>query len=319
MSELREFGLGDKLKVKGKIHTIGIVGCGTVGQSITLLSAQYGLDVVFVDVSQERVDEITRDLVLQLDDEIHHWGITPSEKRLVLLRITGTTDFADLKNCDIVIETISSRKKGTQINLRKEVFRKIEEVVSDTTIISSSISSLMISDLAEALKIPGRAIGIHFIEPCNKTSIVEVVNGVKSTKIAFDQVMRFCQLINKKGILLQESPGNISTRMIIPIINEACELLMEGVASITDIDLVMRVTLGHNVGPFELADKIGLDKVLKYMDNLFSEYGSSKYKASPVIKRLVRANYLGKYVGRGFYTYKDGKKISNNISCAIIK
>jgi len=319
MSHLREFSLGDKLKVKGKINTIGIVGCGAVGQSITLLVARHGIEVVFVDVSQQRVDEIFARMELQLDDEINHWGITPSEKRLVLSRIQGTTDFSGLKDCDIVIETISSRKKGTEVEPRKDIFRKIEEVVSDKTIISSNISTLMISDLADVLRIKGRAIGIHFIEPCDKTNIVEVVRGVESTQDAHEKVMRFCRMINKKGVTLYDSPGNISTRMLVPIINEACEILMEGVASISDIDLTMRETLGHNVGPFELADRIGLDKVMKYMENLYSEYGNSKYKASPVIKRLVRANYLGKYVGRGFYTYKDDKMISNNITCAVIK
>ncbi|MFK5856281.1 MAG: 3-hydroxyacyl-CoA dehydrogenase NAD-binding domain-containing protein [Bacteroidota bacterium] len=319
MNQLREFALGDKLKVKGKIHTIGIVGCGSVGQGITLLVARYGMEVVFVDISQERVDEIFASLHSQLDDEINHWGITPSEKRLVLSRIHGSTNFADLKDCDIIIEAISSRKKGTEVEPRKNIFRRIEEVVSDTAIISSNISTLMISDLAEVLKIPERAIGIHFIEPCDKTNIIEVVSGVKSSKDAQEKVMRFCKMINKTGVSLHDSPGNISTRMMIPMINEACEILMEGVASISDIDLTMRETFGHNVGPFEHADRVGLDKIMKYMENLYTEYGNSKYKASPVIKRLVRANYLGKHVGRGFYTYKDDKMVSNNITCAIIK
>ncbi len=318
MSELREFALGDKLKVKGKINTIGIVGCGSVGQGITLLVARHGMEVVFIDTTPERIDEIFACIESQLDDEINHWGITPSEKRLVLSRITGSTDFKKLRNCDIVIEAISSRKKGTEVKPRKEMFRKIEEVVTDETIISSNISTLMISDLAEVLAIPERAMGIHFIEPCDKTSIIEVVSGVRSSKEAREKVMRFCKMIDKKGVALHDSPGNISTRMMIPIINEACDILMEGVASISDIDLTMRESLGHNFGPFEHADKIGLDKIMKYMENLYAEYGNSKYKASPVIKRLVRANYLGKHVGRGFYTYKDNKMVSNNITCAVI-
>lgn len=319
MSQLLEFGLGDRLKVKGKIQTVGVVGCGSVGQSITLLVARYGMEVIFLDVSKKRINEIFIMLEAQLDDEINHWGITPSEKRLVLSRIRGTTKFNDLKNCDVVIEAIGSRKMGTMIESRKDIFRKIEEVVRDDAIISSNISTLMISDLAEVLKIPDRAIGIHFIEPIDKTNIVEVVNGVKSTNESHEKVMRFCQMINKKGVCVHESPGNISTRMIIPIINEACEILMEGIASVEDIDLTMREIFGHNVGPFELADKIGLDKVLKYMENLYAEYGDRKYKASPVIKRLVRANYLGRYVGHGFYNYKNNKPISNTITYAIIK
>ncbi len=319
MSQLTEFGLGDKLKVKGKIHTVGVVGCGSVGQGITLLVARFGLEVVFIDTTDDRIKEIFVDLESQLDDEINHWGMTSSEKRLVLSRIRGTTDFIELKVCDIVIEAISSRKKGTMIESRQEIFTKIEEVVGDETIISSNISTLMISDLAKVLKKPGRAVGMHFIEPIDKTSIVEVVNGVKSTEVAHEKVMRFCQMLSKQGVCVHESPGSISTRMIIPVINEACEILMEGVASVNDIDLTMRETFGHNVGPFELADKIGLDKVLKFMENLYSEFGESKYKASPVIKRLVRANYLGRSVGRGFYNYESDKPVSNTITCAIIK
>lgn len=318
MDQLLEFGLGDKLKVEGKINKVGIVGCGTIGQGVTLLCARYGIEVAFIDVSDERISEIFKSLELQLDSEIAHWGMTSSEKRLVLSRIIGSTSFKDLSNCDIVIEMIGSRKQGTLVNRRIEVFRNIEEVVSNEAIISSNISTLMISDLANELKNPGRAVGMHFIEPISKTNIVEVVSGVKSTKEATDKVMRFCQMVGKTGVPINESPGNVSTRMIIPLINEACEILMEGVASVKDIDLTMRETLGHNIGPFELADNIGLDKVLKYMENLYLEYGETKYKASPVIKRLVRANYLGKSVGRGFYNYENNKPVSNTITCAII-
>ena len=127
-------------------------------------------------------------------------------------------------------------------------------------------------------------------------------------------------MINKNAILINESPGNISTRILVPLINEACEILMEGVASVSDIDETMKETTGYIYGPFEIADKIGLDKVLKYMDNLYMEYGDKKYKASPIIKRLVRANFLGLQTKKGFYNYKgNGKPIGNTISCAIIK
>lgn len=319
MSQLTEFGLGSKLKIKGKIHSVGIVGCGSVGQSITLLVARYGMEVIFVDLSKDRIKKIFLMLENQLDNEINHWGITPSEKRLVLSRIHGTINIQELKDCDVVIEAIGSRKEGTMKESRKDIFREIEKVVRKDAIISSNISTLMISDLAEVLKNSGRAIGMHFIEPIDKTNIVEVVNGIKSTNESHEQVMRFCQMINRKGVSVRESPGNISTRMIIPIINEACEILMEGIASVEDIDLTMRETLGHNVGPFELADKIGLDKVLKYMENLYAEYGDNKYKASFVIKRLVRVNYIGRYVGRGFYTYENDKPISSNIINTVIK
>lgn len=319
MSQLSEFSLGDKLKPKGVIQTVGIVGCGAVGQELTIMITNSGMDVVFIDVDEARINEIFQQLEVKLDDIIRHWGITKSEKRLILSRITGSTEFSSLAKCEIVIETIASRKSGTMIEVRKTIFKQIEKEVDPDTLISSNISTIMISDLAEVLKKPDRAIGMHFIEPIEKVQIVEVVRGRHSSELSFETASRFCSMLNKKVIEVHESPGNISTRMIIPLINEACELLMEGVASIQDIDETMREAAGNNSGPFELADRVGLDKILKYMDNLYAEYGDKKYKASPIIKRLVRANYLGRHVGKGFYNYQSGKPVGNTITCSIIK
>lgn len=169
MNQLSEFGLGNALQSKTSIHSVGIVGCGSVGQELTLLIAKSGIEVVFVDVSEERVKEIEGCLSRRLDDEINHWGMTSSEKRLVLSRIKGTANYNGLSNCDIVIEAISSRKRGTMLEVRQELFRKIESVVKEDAIISSQLSTLIISDLADALKNPERAIGIHFIDPISKT------------------------------------------------------------------------------------------------------------------------------------------------------
>ena len=317
MNQLTEFGLGDMLQVKGSIHSVGIVGCGTVGQEITLLVAKAGIEVVFIDVTDARITEIIIDLEHHLDDEINHWSLTSSEKRLVLSRIKGSTDFNTLKECDIVIEAISSRRRGTMMEIRQEVFRNIESVVKEDAIISSQVSTVMISDLASELKVPERAIGLHFIDPIGKTQIVEVSRGIKTSEETFKKVSRFCGMLKKKPIKLNESPGNISTRMIIPLINDACELLTEGVASIEDIDQTMREASGHHIGPFELADRIGLDKILKYMENLYNEYGERKYKASPIIKRLVRDGFLGRATNKGFYKYEDGKTVGNTVSFVI--
>ncbi len=319
MSELVQFSLGERLKPKGNIQTVGIIGCGTVGQVITRIVAQYGMDVVFLDLTEDRLKEIYRDIEDQLDEVIAQWGITSSEKKLIMSRIKGTTNYADLKDCDLIIETISSRQKGTLLNMRKELFQKVESVVSKEAIISSDLSTLIISDLAVVLKNPERAIGIHFIEPIDKTNIVEVVKGRQTSDATYEKTSRFLKMINKRAILINESPGNISTRILIPLINEACEILMEGVASISDIDETMKETTGYIYGPFEIADKMGLDRILKYMDNLYQEYGDKKYKASPIIKRLVRADYLGLQTKKGFYNYEGSKPVGNTISCAIIK
>jgi len=317
MSQLSEFGLGNMLQAKGSIQSVAIVGCGSVGQEITLLVAKSGIEVVFIDISDERIKEILEDLGRHLDDEINHWSLTSSEKRLVLSRIKGSTKFEDISNCDIVIEAISSRRRGTMMGVRQEVFRNIEAVVREDAIISSQVSTIMISDLASELKRPERAIGLHFIDPIGKTQIVEVSKGSKTNEETYKQVSRFCGMLKKRVINLHESPGNISTRMIIPSINDACEIFAEGVACIEDIDITMKEASGHYIGPFELADRIGLDKVLKYMENLYTEFGERKYKAAPIIKRLVRDGHLGRVSGKGFYKYENGKVVGNMVSLVI--
>jgi 3-hydroxybutyryl-CoA dehydrogenase len=320
MSEsLSDYGLGKRIQSKGMIQKVGVVGCGAVGQEITRTISEYGIDVIFLDTSDERVQEIYQQLSDQLDEVINHWGLTPGEKRAIMSRIKGTTKFADLAECDIVIESISSRKRGTSIEFRREIFKQVESVVRRDAIIASNIATLMISDLAEVLRYPDRALGIHFILPIYKTHVVEVVRGIRSSEEAYQQVVKFAGMINKKIISLNESPGNISTRMMVTTVNEACEILMEGVASVKDIDLAVKESTGHLYGPFEMADRIGLDKVLKYMENLYQEFGEKKYMPSPIIKRLVRAGYLGKHVNRGFYNYTLGKPQDQTVSCAVIK
>lgn len=320
MSEvLEDYALHEKLQRKGSLQKIGIIGCGSVGQEITRIVSRAGLDVVFIDVSEARVLEIFLSINLQLDEIIDRWGLTESEKRAILSRIKGSTDYNDLRDCDLVMETISSNKPGTSIELRKEIFKKIEDHVSPSTVITSNISTLMISDLSSVLKQPERAVGLHFMTPPSTVKIVEVVKALNTNPQSYEKVCRFANMIGKKVITVNESPGNISTRLIVTLINEACEALMEGVASVENIDDTMKFGFGLQFGPFELADRIGLDKILKYMDNLYQEFGLHKFKASPIIKRLVRAHNLGRKTGKGFYIYEGSKKISQNITCTEIR
>jgi 3-hydroxybutyryl-CoA dehydrogenase len=320
MSEvLEDYALHERLQAKGTLQKVGIIGCGSVGQEIARIVSQAGIDVVFIDISEDRVREVLASINQQIDEVIDRWSLTEGEKRSILSRIKGSVDYNDIKDCDLVMETISSNKPGTSIEIRKEVFRKIEEHVSVDTIISSNISTLMISDLAAVLKHPERAVGLHFMIPPATVKIVEVVKGLNTNQQSYDLVCRFANMIGKKVININESPGNISTRLIVTLINEACEALMEGVASVESIDDTMKYGYGLQFGPFELADRIGLDKILKYMDNLYQEFGLHKFKASPIIKRLVRAQNLGRKTGKGFYNYENGKKIVPNISSTEIR
>ncbi|HPK05725.1 MAG TPA: 3-hydroxyacyl-CoA dehydrogenase family protein, partial [Bacteroidales bacterium] len=231
-----------------------------------------------------------------------------NEKKLILSRIKGSTDYNAISDSDIVLETVNTKKKGTSLELRQQIFRNIEEVVSEETVIASNTATLMISEIASVLKHPERAIGLHFFGSVNRVKIIEMVSSVFTNDKTVELIQKFAMMIGRKLIHVNESSGNVSTRMLVPIINEACEILMEGIATVSDIDEIMKETAGLMKGPFEMADSIGLDKVLKWMENLYAEFGEQKYKPSPIIKRLVRANLMGRRTGEGFYKYTDGMK-----------
>jgi 3-hydroxybutyryl-CoA dehydrogenase len=305
---LEDFALGKKIIKEGGLQKVGVVGAGTTGQEIIRLAARKGLEVVFVDISEERVQTVLVRIEKQLDDKINRWGLTQGEKRAMLSRIHGSADYSILKGCNIVIESINSKKKGTSLQERKEVFRKIEEVVSPKATIASNTATLIISEISSILKHPERAVGMHFILPLDHVKVVEVVRTYQTSDESFSCIGKFLKMVERELIEVQESPGNISTRMIVPLINEACAILLEGVADVVQIDKTIKSTTGLLTGPFEMADTIGLDKLLKWMDNLYNEFGDIRYKPSPFIKRLVRAGMVGRRVGEGFYLYKDGKR-----------
>jgi 3-hydroxybutyryl-CoA dehydrogenase len=321
MSEtLEDYALSRKIQRKGSIQKAGVVGCGTMGQEIVRHIAQNGMDVVFLDVSEEKVKEIISHISAQLDEDINQWGLTLGDKKAILSRIKGTIDYNDLANCDIVLESVNSKKLGSNLELRKDIFQRIESVVKPEAIITSNNSTLMISEIAAVLKFPERAIGMHFLSPAQKVKVVEVTKGIETSQKTYDEVVKFAKMLDKKAITINESPGHISTRLIVTLINEACELLMEGVAGAEAIDKTMKKGYGMQLGPFELADRLGLDRVMKWMDNLFNEYGLFKFKANPVLKRLVRANYTGRKKGKGFYRYDlNGKIIGETIVNTEIK
>lgn len=306
---LEDFSLGKSISSKKTLQKVGIVGCGAMGQEISILVSQSGIEVAFIDISQQRIEEVFNRINGLLDDRINKWGLTSTEKKLILSRIKGSTDYQTISDCDIVLETVNTKKKGTSLELRQQIFQNIEEAVNEETVIASNTATLMISDIASGLKHPERAIGLHFFGSVNKVMIIEAVQSVYTNDKTVDLISKFARMIGKKLIQVNESAGNVSTRMLVPIINEACEILMEGVANVQDIDEIMRETSGLQNGPFEMTDIIGVDKVLKWMENLYSEFGEQKYKPSPIIKRLVRANLMGRRTGEGFYLYSDDKKI----------
>jgi 3-hydroxybutyryl-CoA dehydrogenase len=313
IEKLEDYGLAQDTKPKTLFSLVGIVGAGSVGQNIARMVSSKGLDVIFLDLSQEKVDQAYRELTKELDRMIERWGMTNSEKLGILSRIKGTTDYNRLKECDIVIEAVRSSTREHSHEMRMGILKKIEEHVGRNTIIATNSSTQVITELTADLIYKDRCVSFHFLTPEADARVVEIVKGLYTSQTAYENTIKFANLIGKKVIPVKESPGIISTRLVVPLINEACEILMEGVGSMEDIDLTMRVGFGLPLGPFEMADKIGLDKILRWCENLYDEFGDLKYKSSPLLKKLVRANQFGRRTGRGFYEYnKDGVKISKN-------
>ena len=306
---LEDYALNKSMQSKTGNIKAGLVGCGSMGQEIAILISKSGIDITFIEITEEKVQEALTHIGDQLNDIISHWGMTSGDKRAILSRIKGSTDFTDLADCNVVIEAINTKKWIPNQPTRKAVFKQIEEVVTDECIIISNASTIVISDLSIVLKHPCRAIGVHFISPVLETKIIEINRCKNTADETLLFVKRFVKMLDKKTINIYGSPGNISTRLIVPMINEACGLLMEGVSTVSQIDKTMRLGYGMQHGPFTLADRIGLDKLTKWMEGLYNEYGDSKYKSSPLIRRMVRAGMIGKKSGEGFYLYENGVQV----------
>ena len=315
IEKLEDYGLAKDTKPKTLFSLVGIVGAGTVGQNIARMVSSKGLDVIFLDLNKERIDQAYLELSKELDRMIERWGMTNSEKLGILSRIKGTTDYSRLKGCDIVIEAVKSTTREHSHEMRMNILTNIEKHVDRDTIIATNSSTQVITELTADLTYKDRCVSFHFLTPEADARVVEIVKGLYTSQSAYENTIKFANLIGKKVIPVKESPGIISTRLVVPLINEACEILMEGVGSMEDIDLTMKVGFGLPLGPFEMADKIGLDKILRWCENLYDEFGDLKYKSSPLLKKLVRANQWGRRTGKGFYNYnKDGVKINKNIS-----
>jgi len=312
MSEsLEKFALNKTIAKQGLIHKIGLIGCGDVGQEVTRIVAQAGIEVIFIELDEKRIVDAIRLIQLQLDEIINRWGLTQGDKRIILSRIKGASDYGLLSNCDMIIETISS---NNPLHDRIELFKLIENYVGSEVPIISSVSTLMITDIAAGMKFPERTLALNFLASPSSVRIVEVVCGLQTNQHTYELVCRFAKMIGKEPIRVNESPGNVSTRLIVALINEACNTLVEGVSSVENIDKIMKLGYGLQHGPFELADRIGLDKILRLMDHIYAEFGFTKFKASPLIRRLVRANHLGKQTGKGFYVYSaNGHKTGVNV------
>lgn len=305
VEQIEDFGLTKKNHQHTLFSKIGIVGCGKDGQNIARIASAYGIEVVFIELSEERIKNAYEQLSVTLDKRIENWGMTVGEKKLILSRIKGSLDYNDLKDCDFAIEVIRAQSSTRKITERKEVFRKIEQVVSKDCIIATNSTTIIITELASELEHRDRCVSLHFFVQSPDAKICEVVKGLYTSDEVYEKVLTFVKLVNRQAIPVEESAGLISIRLYMALLNEACEVLMEGVGTLANIDTVWKIGFGMRFGPFELADILGIDKVNRWMENLYSEFGDPMYMPSPVIKKLNRAKRFGKHVCWGFYKYDE--------------
>lgn len=313
---IEKYGLSKNARPKQLFSRIGIVGCGTVGQELTIMASKQGIEVVFLEVSEQIIQHSVEEIKKQLDHEINHWGLTPGEKNAIMSRIKGTLDYNDFASCELVIEAVKSKQRESSFELRKNVFRNIEKAVSKDCIIATNSSTIVVTELASELEHSDRCVSLHVSTTAPGASVVEIARSLHTSDEAYNKVITFVKMLDKVLIPVTESPGLVSVRLFVVILNEACEALMEGVSSMENIDLAMRSSFNMPLGPFEFADKIGLDKIIRWMENLYTEFGSTKYIASPLLKKLVRANRLGRVTGWGFYEYdSEGNKKLEDTCC----
>ncbi|GHV58161.1 putative 3-hydroxybutyryl-CoA dehydrogenase [Bacteroidia bacterium] len=311
---IEPFGLSSKNRKKSLFSKIGVVGAGRDGRNIIRLTSSAGLEVIFIEVNQERIDFALSRISEGLDSRIENWGLTPGEKRAILGRIHGSTNYHDLKDCDFIIECIryDNETGERSIELRKEAFKQIEKVVSPEAIIATNATTVIISELASALNHKERCVSLHFPVAHPDAHILEVVKSIYTSDDVYQKVIRFAKLIKYETINVHESNGLVSMRLMSVLLNEACQMVLENVSNMESIDRLTEIVYGMRSGIFKMADAIGIEKIVPLMEDMFNEYGDKKYKPSPLLWRLYRTQQLGMRSGKGFYLYENNQLTGTN-------
>lgn len=300
--------LGDvkKNEEEDLIEYVAIIGAGVMGQGIAQTVSQAGLDVLIVEKDEKHLKSAEERLQATMKYEISRWAMTESEMKSILSRIKWTSDINEIADCDLIIEAVDEN-----FQLKRLIFSKMDELAPPDTILVSNTSTLSLTKIADVTNRKDKVIGVHFLNPVPKVPLVEVVKALETSEKTVRIIKSFAAKIGKTPVEVYEYPGFVTTRAIVPLLNEAMYILLEGVASAKDIDTAMKLGYDFKVGPLEMADSMGLDEVLVWMEQLWGTLGEPRYRPCPILRKLVRERKLGKKTNEGFFKYDaDGKIIS---------
>lgn len=287
-----------------RIEIVSIIGAGVMGRGIAQTIASSGIDVIILEKNQTYLERAQDELKKSMEYEISRWAMTKSEMKSIMSRIKWTLNFDDLKNSDIIIEAVDE-----SLQLKRLIFKKLDEIAKPATIFISNTSTLSLTQISEITNRKDKIIGMHFLNPVPKVPLVELIRALETSDETVAIIKSFAAKIGKTAVEVYEYPGFVTTRIIVPYLNEAMHIFLEGIASAKDIDTAMKLGYNMSMGPLEMADTMGLDEVLSWMNHLWRDLGEPRYRPCPILRKLVRDKKLGKKTGEGFYKYDENGKI----------